>query len=77
MAFAGRNPSLYEIILAFISLFLLIVIISAKNQDADNLEEKWKKKDVRDYTDADIERLFDQWEVRLRKQLKRGGDRIN
>ena len=24
---------------------------------------KWKKKDVRDYTDADIERLFEQWEV--------------
>ena len=25
--------------------------------------EKWKKKDVRDYTDADLERLLEQWEV--------------
>lgn len=28
-------------------------------------EEKpsWAKKDVRDFSDADVERLFDQWEV--------------
>merc|ERR1712038_546279 len=26
-----------------------------------NDAEKWKKKDIRDYTDADMERLFDQW----------------
>ena len=31
--------------------------------------EKWKKKDVRDYTDADLERLFEQWEVRPVLQL--------
>lgn len=23
----------------------------------------WAKKDIRDYTDADLERLLDQWEV--------------
>ena len=28
-------------------------------------EEKWKKKDVTDYSDADVERLFDQWEVQI------------
>ena len=25
-------------------------------------KNKWAKKDIRDYTDADIERLYDQWE---------------
>ncbi|XP_013398508.1 LDLR chaperone boca isoform X1 [Lingula anatina] len=25
-------------------------------------DEKWKKKDIRDYTEADLERLYDQWE---------------
>jgi len=30
-----------------------------------NLEEKpaWAKKDIRDYSEADLERLLDQWEV--------------
>ena len=35
--------------------------------------EKWKKKDVRDYSDADIERLFDQWEVSSRACERNGG----
>ena len=35
--------------------------------DAKKSEEKekpaWAKKDIRDYTDADLERLLDQWDV--------------
>ncbi|CAD5122435.1 DgyrCDS10859 [Dimorphilus gyrociliatus] len=37
-------------------LFIFTLINTAKE------DEKWKKKDVRDYTDADLERLYDQWE---------------
>nr|XP_006821888.1 PREDICTED: LDLR chaperone MESD-like [Saccoglossus kowalevskii] len=42
-----------------------------EEEDDEEVEKKprpgertneWKKKDVRDYTDADVERLFDQWE---------------
>ncbi|XP_071507013.1 LDLR chaperone boca-like [Diadema antillarum] len=30
--------------------------------EKENAAEKWKKKDIRDYNDADMERLFMQWE---------------
>ncbi|KAH7642705.1 ldlr chaperone boca-like protein [Dermatophagoides farinae] len=40
------------------SFILLIFIISLINCD----EKSWKQKDIRDYNDADLERLFDQWE---------------
>ena len=54
----------------FYLLFCLVVLqISAsksKKEDTGTEEsEKWKKKDVRDYNDADVERLFEQWEVRI------------
>lgn len=29
----------------------------------DDEKPEWAKKDIRDYTDADMERLLDQWEV--------------
>lgn len=45
----------------FILVCLLITSQCAKGKDKG--DEKWKKKDVRDYSDADLERLFDQWEV--------------
>ena len=49
--------------LAFI-LFLLLGLVPSEGSDKnDNPDEKWKKKDPRDYTDADLERLLDQWEV--------------
>jgi hypothetical protein len=34
---------------------------SAKKQEGDE-KPAWAKKDVRDYTEADLERLLDQWE---------------
>ena len=64
----GGNTNLCKVpvILVCIACFVLIGVISAKRKDAtDDPEEKWKKKDVRDYTDADLERLLDQWEVTL------------
>jgi len=54
----------------FINFSFLIVLFAfslvfANNtpKSKDNANEKWKKKDIRDYTDADVERLYDQWEV--------------
>ena len=50
------------------SFFLLllqnsfIAVISAEQNDKDAYESL-KKKSVLDYTDADIERLYEQWEV--------------
>ena len=49
---------------AFISFLVIGLVLSTKQKDGNNPEEKWKKKDPRDYTDADLERLLDQWEVR-------------
>lgn len=34
-----------------------------KNKKDNDASQKWKKKNIRDYNDADLERLFDQWEV--------------
>ena len=48
---------------ALISFLVLGLVVSTKEKDANNPEEKWKMKDPRDYTDADLERLLEQWEV--------------
>ncbi|XP_046418579.1 LDLR chaperone boca [Neodiprion virginianus] len=44
--------------------FLLVLLICIPNANCSKPEEKpsWAKKDIRDYTDADMERLLDQWE---------------
>ena len=56
----------------YFSLFLICYYLThlclagkdSKNKETKP-EEKWKKKDVTDYSDADVERLFDQWEVQI------------
>uniref|UniRef100_A0A0B7B7I0 LDLR chaperone MESD n=1 Tax=Arion vulgaris TaxID=1028688 RepID=A0A0B7B7I0_9EUPU len=54
----------YLLFLMLVSLVYFNICIAKKDtSDKSNSEsEKWKKKDVRDYNDADIERLLDQWE---------------
>lgn len=49
----------------FVLLFLLILTIKEIDCKKTDKKEKpdWAKKDIRDYTDADLERLYDQWEV--------------
>lgn len=44
---------------------LLVILLFAAIACAKKSEEKpaWAKKDIRDYSDADMERLLDQWEV--------------
>eukprot|EP00057_Strongylocentrotus_purpuratus_P012745 XP_011667219.1 PREDICTED: LDLR chaperone boca-like isoform X1 [Strongylocentrotus purpuratus] len=54
------------------STFLIVVFLvtflattycgDASEEEEDGPSQKWKKKDIRDYNDADLERLFDQWE---------------
>ncbi len=48
---------------SFILLLSLWHIVLSGEENDQKSDDRWKKKDVRDYTDADIERLFDQWEV--------------
>ena len=50
---------------AYILLLVCVSVVYCSVDGKDNKvdSEKWKKKDVRDYTDADLEKLLDQWEV--------------
>lgn len=45
-----------------ISLLALTTLVVAKKATDENKPE-WAKKDIRDYNEADLERLLDQWEV--------------
>lgn len=47
------------ILLSFIVFLCEIQGKKFKEED----KPKWAKKDIRDYSDADMERLLDQWEV--------------
>ncbi|KAK3095072.1 hypothetical protein FSP39_009919 [Pinctada imbricata] len=49
------------IFLLTISIFSSVAFAKLKEKDS-KAEEKWKKKDIRDYSEADLERLYDQWE---------------
>jgi len=44
-------------------LFLFLVALHAAKKYKDKKDEKGKKKDIRDYNDADMERLYEEWEV--------------
>jgi len=58
----------FSVIVLFLSFFLFsLLFVSAVNADdvkdaKPKDSEKWKKKDIRDYTEADLERLYEQWE---------------
>lgn len=49
-----------------IKLFIICVAIAALAVAEDDEKEKpaWAKKKITDYSDADMERLLDQWNVR-------------
>lgn len=47
------------------TLLLVLVLLTfslAKKFEGDD-KPAWAKKDIRDYSDADLERLLDQWDV--------------
>jgi hypothetical protein len=46
-----------SLLVAFYGLFLIVYKCGCVNGETK------PKKDVRDYTDADIERLYEEWEV--------------
>lgn len=50
----------YTFLVLFIACFL--VATYAKKKDNED-EPAWKKKKITDYSDADMERLLDQWNV--------------
>lgn len=50
-----------DCILILLCFCCLTSFASSKKSDGDQKPE-WAKKDIRDYTDADLERLYDQWE---------------
>ena len=48
-------------VIFIVSSCLLVMITDGKKSDPESKPD-WAKKDVRDYSDADLERLYDQWE---------------
>lgn len=44
--------------------FLVIISLASGKKSTKENKPQWAKKDIRDYSDADLERLLDQWEVR-------------
>jgi hypothetical protein len=51
------------------NILLLVTVVTCKKAAPENKPE-WAKKDIRDYSDADLERLLDQWEVSNQHLLK-------
>lgn len=47
----------------FFCLLILLVAVCAKKFEEENKPD-WAKKKITDYSDADMERLLDQWNVR-------------
>jgi hypothetical protein len=49
----------------FVIFVVLLSLLSASTPKKFKGDEKpdWAKKDIRDFTDADMERLLEQWEV--------------
>jgi len=47
----------------FLLLLLALVPIVLSKKFANEEKPEWAKKDIRDYSEADLERLLDQWEV--------------
>lgn len=47
----------------FILFLLVLVPLVLAKKFTDEEKPDWAKKDIRDYSEADLERLLDQWEV--------------
>lgn len=64
MVDTGNKFQLGIIIFTVFGLFTLCLANEdSKKENKEPKKEDWKKKDIRDYSDADLERLLDQWEV--------------
>jgi len=47
----------------FLLLLLALVPVVLSKKFTNEEKPEWAKKDIRDYSEADLERLLDQWEV--------------
>ncbi|KFM78612.1 LDLR chaperone boca, partial [Stegodyphus mimosarum] len=47
---------------SFVLLYLIVIIHISQSKKSGKEKPAWAKKDIRDYNDADLERLYDQWE---------------
>lgn len=54
----------------FVVVLQSVILEKSNKKPSDDAKDKWKKKDVRDYTDADLERLYDQWEVYIQRKFE-------
>ena len=67
--FLVRLPALSRMVSRRISILILLLAVNSlffvscgkKNKDGE--KPAWAKKDIRDYSEADLERLLDQWDV--------------
>lgn len=50
-----------------LSIFVLLFISVHAKKFKENEKPDWAKKDIRDFSEADMERLLDQWEVNKSK----------
>lgn len=48
---------------SIILLLVCIVVITVATKDTEKDKPAWAKKKITDYSDADMERLLDQWNV--------------
>lgn len=57
--------------ICLIGALTIITLLVEVNSKKSKPEEKptWAKKDIRDFSEADMERLLDQWEVSFMKCL--------
>lgn len=49
--------------IVFLSMLVLVINSGFVNSKKSKEKPEWAKKDIRDFSDADMERLLDQWEV--------------
>ncbi|KAG0726907.1 LDLR chaperone boca [Chionoecetes opilio] len=48
--------------LRHLCLLLALIVLSSAKKSVDEEKPAWAKKNIRDYNDADVERLLDQWD---------------
>jgi hypothetical protein len=58
----GKISVKFQLLLLNFCIFTTLIAVECKKSDEEN-KPKWAKKDIRDYTDVDLERLLDQWDV--------------
>ena len=49
----------------FLIIFTELVYLNTCKKFKDEEKPAWAKKDIRDYNEADLERLLEQWEVSI------------